>query len=74
MADSIVGGLFGTPEEYQAQRDRQILQESIQLAKLDPFEAAKTGIGYGAYKLAGALGGQDPMLQLLSQQIGRAHV
>jgi hypothetical protein len=68
MADSIVGGLFGTPEEYQAQRDRQILQESIQLAKLDPFEAAKTGIGYGAYKLAGALGGQDPQLQLLSQR------
>ena len=68
MADSIVGGLFGTPEEYQAQRDRQILQESIQLAKLDPFEAAKTGIGYGAYKLAGALGGGDPMLQLMSQR------
>lgn len=73
MADSIVGGLFGTtPEMYQAEQNRQALSQASQLAQLDPFALAKTGIGYGANRLAGAiggaLGGQDPQLQLLSQR------
>jgi hypothetical protein len=73
MADSIVGGLFGTtPEMYQQQQNQQALSQAAQLAQMSPFALAKTGIGYGANRLAGAvgsmLGGQDPQLQLLSQR------
>ena len=73
MADSIVGGLFGmTPEMYQQQQNQRALSQASELAQLDPFALAKTGIGYGANRLAGAvgsmLGGQDPQLQLLSQR------
>lgn len=71
MADSIVGGLFGmTPEMYQQEQNQQALGQAAKLAQMSPFELAKTGIGYGANRLAGAiggaLGGQDPQLQLIS--------
>jgi hypothetical protein len=71
MADSIVGGLFGmTPESYQQQQNQQALAQSAQLARMSPFELAKTGVGYGANRLAGAIGGalgaQDPQLQIIS--------
>jgi len=71
MADSIVGGLFGTtPEMYQQQQNQQALSQASELAQMSPFALAKTGIGYGANRLAGAiggaLGGQDPQLQLIS--------
>jgi len=71
MADSIVGGLFGmTPESYQQQQNQQALAQSAQLARMSPFELAKTGVGYGANRLAGAIGGalgaEDPMLKLIS--------
>jgi hypothetical protein len=71
MADSIVGGLFGmTPEMYQQQQNQNALKQASELAQLDPFALAKTGIGYGANRLAGAvgsmLGGQDPQLQIIS--------
>lgn len=71
MATDIVGSLFGvTPEMYQ-QRQAQIADEqALQYAKLDPFQQANFAIGRGAYGLAGALGGalgaQDPQLQLIS--------
>ena len=73
MADSIVGGLFGmTPESYQQQQNQQALGQAAQLARMSPFELAKTGVGYGANRLAGAiggmLGGQDPMLQKITAQ------
>jgi hypothetical protein len=59
-----------TPEMYQAEQNRQALSQASQLAQLDPFALAKTGIGYGANRLAGviggALGGQDPQLRLIS--------
>ena len=71
MADSIVGGLFGmTPESYQQQQNQQALAQSAQLARMSPFELAKTGVGYGANRLAGAIGGalgaEDPQLKLIS--------
>jgi hypothetical protein len=71
MADSIVGGLFGmTPESYQQQQNQQALAQSAQLARMSPFELAKTGVGYGANRLAGAIGGalgaEDPQLQRIS--------
>jgi len=78
MADSIVGGLFGmTPEMYQQQQNQNALKQASELAQLDPFALAKTGIGYGANRLAGAiggaLGGQDPQLQKISaiQALGK---
>jgi len=71
MATDIVGGLFGmTPESYQQQQNQQALAQSAQLARMSPFELAKTGVGYGANRLAGAIGGalgaEDPMLKLIS--------
>jgi hypothetical protein len=71
MADSIVGGLFGmTPESYQQQQNQQALGQAAQLARMSPFELAKTGVGYGANRLAGAIGGalgaEDPQLKMIS--------
>ena len=80
MADSIVGGLFGmTPEMYQQQQNQNALKQASELAQLDPFTLAKTGIGYGANRLAGAIGGamgaQDPQLQKISalQALGQQY-
>jgi len=67
----IVQSLFGvTPQAYQqAQQDRADAQ-AMQYAKLSPFEQANFAIGRGATGLAGALGGalggQDPQLQMIS--------
>ena len=71
MADSIVGGLFGTtPEMYQQEQNQMALAQAAKLAQLDPLSLAKTGVGYGANRLAGAvggmLGGEDPQLQKIS--------
>lgn len=67
MADSIVGGLFGiTPEAYQAQQNQLALAQSAQLAQQDPFSSARTSLIYGGRQLAGALGAQDPQLQIIS--------
>lgn len=68
MADSIVAGLFGTPEMYQAQQNQQALGRAAELGQLDPFASARTSLIYGGNQLAGALGAQDPMLQLISQR------
>ena len=69
--DSIVGGLFGiTPEAYQQEQNQRALGQASQLARMSPFELAKTGVGYGANRLAGAIGGalgaEDPQLRLIS--------
>ena len=62
-----MSGLFGiTPEGYQAQQNQQALSESAQLAQLDPFASARTSLIYGGRQLAGALGAQDPQLQIIS--------
>ena len=69
MADSIVGGLFGmTPEMYQSQQNKEALAQSAQLGQMDPFTSARTSLIYGGRQLAGAMGGQDPMLQKISAQ------
>ena len=68
MADSIVAGLFGTPEAYQTEQNKQALAQAVQLGQLDPFSSARTSLIYGGRQLAGALGAQDPMLQLISQR------
>ena len=71
MATDIVQSLFGvTPESYQQRQALQADEQAMQFAKLSPFEKASFGIGRGAYGLAGALGGalggQDPQLQMIS--------
>lgn len=69
MADSIMGGLFGmTPEAYQQQQSKNLLKQAAELGQLDPFSSARTNLIYGGRQLAGALGGGDPQLQLLSQR------
>jgi hypothetical protein len=72
MAD-IVQTLFGvSPESYQQEQSALADQRAMQYAKLDPFQQANYAIGRGAYGLAGALGGalggQDPQLQKISQR------
>lgn len=70
MAD-IVPSLFGiTPEMYQQQQAQLANQQALQYAQLTPMQQATYAIGRGAYGLAGALGGalgaQDPQLQMIS--------
>jgi hypothetical protein len=69
----IVQTLFGvTPQAYQQQQADMAGEQALQYAKLDPFQQANYAIGRGAYQLAGALGGalggQDPQLQKISQR------
>ena len=71
MATDIVGSLFGvTPEMYQQRQAAQADAAALQYAQLTPMQQANYAIGRGAYGLAGALGGalgaQDPQLQLIS--------
>jgi len=73
MATDIVGSLFGvTPEMYQQRQAALANQQALQFAQLTPMQQAQAGIYRGAYGLAGALGGalgaQDPQLQLISQR------
>jgi len=65
--DSIVGGLFGmNPEMYQQQQNQQAFRQSAELAQLDPMARARTGIMYGANRLVGAFGAEDPQLRIIS--------
>ena len=67
MAGEIVQTLFGvTPESYQQQQSALADQQALQYARLSPFQQANYAIGRGAYQIAGALGGEDPELQLIS--------
>lgn len=73
MATDIVTSLFGvTPEMYQQRQMAQADERALQYAQLTPFQQANYAISRGAYGLAGALGGalgaQDPQLQLISQR------
>lgn len=68
--DSVLAqlGLFTTPEQYQQARDQQLLEQSMRLSQLGPFEGARASTMYGAGLIGRALGGEDPMLQQLSQR------
>jgi hypothetical protein len=71
MATDIVGGLFGlTPEMYQQQRSQQALQEGVDLGQMSPDAFGRSMLYAGAAQLGrgigGALGAQDPQLQLIS--------
>lgn len=71
MADNIVGSLFGlTPEMYGEQQRTSALGEGISLAQLSPAARGAALTYAGAKGLGGAIGGamgvQDPQLQLIS--------
>jgi hypothetical protein len=71
MAENIVAGLFGlTPDMYGEQQRRSALQEGITLAQLDPASRGAAMTYAGARGLGNAIGGamgvQDPQLQLIS--------
>jgi hypothetical protein len=73
MATDIVQGLFGmTPESYQDQRDAAALERAAAFGRMDPMQAARTSIYYGANQLGGAIGGmlgaEDPQMRLISQR------
>jgi len=73
MATDIVQGLFGmTPESYQQQRDAAALQQAAAFGQMDPMQAARTSIYYGANQLGnvvgGLLGAEDPQLVRIRQQ------
>ena len=64
---TMIESLFGlTPEMYQERRQALADQQALEFAKLTPFQQANFAIGRGAYQLAGALGGEDPQLKMVS--------
>jgi hypothetical protein len=67
MATDIVQSLFGvTPEMYQQRQAAAADERALAIAQLNPMQRAEFNIGRGAYQLAGALGGPDPQLQMIS--------
>lgn len=71
MASDILG-LFTSPQQYQQQQQDIARQRAVEFARLNPFEQANVAIGQGSYNLAGAiggaLGGQDPQLQIIARR------
>ena len=71
MAESMIGSLFGlSPEMYGEQQRVSALNEGISLANLSPAARGAAMTYAGAKGLGGAIGGamgvQDPQLQLIS--------
>jgi hypothetical protein len=70
--------LFTTPEQYQQNQLAQVRNRAFQEVQLDPFQQAALGARTAGYQfgqaVGGALGGQDPQLQLIAatQQIARS--
>jgi hypothetical protein len=72
MAASDILGLFTTPQQYQQNQLAQFQNRAAQEVQLSPFQQAALGARTAGYQLGqgvgGALGGQDPMLQKISQR------
>lgn len=68
MATDSVMGLFATPEQLQQQQYQQAFDRNLQLARLNPRERNVAMLGTSVDRLGtaigGALGGQDPQLQV----------
>jgi len=75
---SEVLGLFTSPQQYQQNQLAQFRNRAFQEVQLDPFQQAALGARTAGYQLGqgigGALGGQDPQLQLIAatQQIAQS--
>ena len=71
MASEILG-LFTTPEQYQQNQLAQARSRAFQEVQLDPFQQAALGARTAGYQfgqaVGGALGGQDPQLQKITQR------
>lgn len=72
MATDSILGLFTSPMQYQQDLQNQALAQGTRLAQLSPLEAGRA-MGYaGAAQvgrgLAGAMGAQDPALQMQSMR------
>jgi hypothetical protein len=72
MADSQILGLFTSPEQYQANQLAQFRQQAANEVQLNPFQQAALGMRQAGYQLGGgiggALGGQDPQLQIIAKR------
>ena len=71
MATNILG-LFTSPEQYQANQMAQFRQQAANEVQLNPFQQAAIGMRQAGYQLGGgiggALGGQDPQLQIIARR------
>lgn len=71
MASEILG-LFTTPEQYQQNQLAQFQNRAAQEVQLNPFQQAALGARTAGYQfgqaVGGALGGQDPQLQLIARR------
>lgn len=69
MASDILG-LFTSPQQYQQNQLAQFQNRAAQEVQLSPFQQAALGARTAGYQLGqgigGALGGQDPQLQLIA--------
>jgi hypothetical protein len=78
MATSEILGLFTSPQQYQQNQLAQFQNRAFQEVQLNPFQQAALGARTAGYQLGqgigGALGGQDPQLQLIArtQQIAQS--
>jgi len=72
MATSEILGLFTSPQQYQQNQLAQVQNRAFQEVQLNPFQQAALGARTAGYQLGqgigGALGGQDPQLQLISRR------
>jgi hypothetical protein len=66
MATDSILGLFTSPEQYQLAQNQQLLDQSMKLAQLGPFEGARASTMYGAGLIGRAMGAEDPQLKLQS--------
>lgn len=71
MSSEILG-LFTTPEQYQQNQLAQFQNRAATEVQLNPFQQAALGARTAGYQLGqgigGALGGQDPQLQLIARR------
>jgi hypothetical protein len=71
MATSEILGLFTTPEQYQLAQQQAQQAQAMQYANLDPMARANYGTFRAGQQLGnaigGALGGEDPQLQLIAR-------
>lgn len=67
-----IAGLFTTPEQYQQNQLAQFQNRAAQEVQFSPFQQAALGARTAGYQLGqgigGALGGQDPQLQLIARR------
>lgn len=73
MATDVMSSLFGlTPEALQASRERQLQEQALRFAQLDPMQQAQMGFFTAGSRLgtglAGLLGAEDPQMKMISQR------